>query len=144
MAAVCVDCGVLRAERTQACPGCGAVALGEARLLAWLLSSENLPNDQLDAAAERIQRGEDLQPSKDALLRARHTLGWTLKGDPGLSVRAGLGLLAMSLLLTPLPGLVLGAAWRMQHPRRSIQAFALTIPLLCVEVFVVGRLVWFA
>lgn len=128
MKVVCGRCGGSRETIQAVCPRCGHGAQGEGLLVAWLLSTENLTDEQLDAVAERIKGGQPLRPSPAQLQKARAALGLAFSSDPGLSVPERLSLLAGSLLLTPLPGWVAWWWWRESRPRASWQALALTAP----------------
>ena len=126
--AVCVRCGGGRRHDDQVCPSCGHVPTDEGRLVAWLLSSENLGTEELLATQARIRAGEIIRPSARMLEKARRSLGWHFATDVGLSTRERLGLLATSLFLTPLVGWVLFVWWWKVRPRAAIQALALSLP----------------
>lgn len=96
--------------------------------MAWLLSAENLTEEQLEVVAERIKGGQPLRPSPVQLQKARAALGLAFSSDPGLTIQERLYLLAGSLFLTPLPGWVAWWWWRESRPRASWQALALTAP----------------
>lgn len=126
--AVCVRCGGERQDFDQVCPSCGHVPTDEGRLVAWLLSSENLGADELRDAQVRIRAGEVIRPSARMLEKARRSLGWHFTTDVGMSTPERLGLLATSLFLTPLVGWVLFVWWYKVRPRAAIQALALSLP----------------
>lgn len=128
MSAVCIRCGAVRDGFDQICPRCGHRAEGEGLLVAWLLSSANLPSDELDAVAARIAAGEVVRPSARQIEKARRALGRHFASDPGLSTNERLLLLACGLTLTPLVGYVLAAWWRADRPRAAVQALALSVP----------------
>jgi hypothetical protein len=136
--AVCARCGASRVDFREVCPACGFRPDGEAVLSAWLLSSAHFDDKQLDAAAERIKRGEPLRPTAAMFDRARRALGEDLSTDVGLSTGQRVGLLVVSLLLTPLPAWVMAVWWWKERPRAAIQALALAVP--SSAVFVAG---WF-
>jgi hypothetical protein len=126
--AVCVRCGGFRAVFRDICPHCGHRPEGEGVLVAWLLSEENLDPERLQAAAERVRGGEVIRPSDRMIERARKALGTHFSSDPGLTVAERAGLLALGLLVTPLPGWVLWAWWRRERPRAALQALGLSLP----------------
>jgi hypothetical protein len=128
MRAVCVRCGVDRQQWDQICPGCGHRPDEEGQLVAWLLSSENLTEPELEAVRKRIVAGEVIRPSGRMLEKARRALGRHFSTDPGLTSGQRLGLLATSLLLTPLVGWVLFVWWYNARPRSAMQALALSLP----------------
>jgi len=96
--------------------------------VAWLLSTENLNEAQLQAAAERFKAGEDLRPSEKMLSRARRALGRAFSSDPGLTGPERLGLLAVTLVLTPLVAWICWFWWLQDRPRAAWQAFGLALP----------------
>ncbi len=128
MSAVCVRCGGFRGEIQAVCPSCGHAAKGEGLLVAWLLSTEHLTKEQLEAAAQRIEGGHPLKPSASQLAKARKALGLAFSSDPGLTVPERLSVLGVSVLLTPLPGWIAWWWWRESRPRASWQTLALTAP----------------
>ena len=128
MTAVCVRCGQERADWNQICPHCGHRPEGEGLLVAWLLSSESLDDKQLQAVGERIRNGEVIRPSAARLERARIALGQSMASDPGLTVAQRVGMLATSLLATPLVGLTCWLWWRRTRPRAALQSLALSLP----------------
>ena len=108
--------------------------------MAWLLSDRHLEGAELDAVSRRIAEGEAIRPSRKQLARAKTALGRAWATDPGLTVAERLGLLACSIVLTPMVGLVAWFWWRESHPRASIQALALSLPFSLI--FLVGWQVW--
>lgn len=126
--AICVRCGGERRDFDQICPSCGHVPMAEGRLVAWLLSSENLGVDELRAVQARIRAGEVIRPSARMLDKARRSLGQSFGTDAGMSTWQRLGLLATSVFLTPLVGWVLFVWWWKVRPRAAIQALALSLP----------------
>jgi hypothetical protein len=126
--AVCVRCAGERERWDQVCPGCGHRPDEEGRLVAWLLSSENLSAEELTALRERIAGGEVVRPSGRTLDKARRALGRHFSTDSGLSFGERVGMLAVNLLLTPLVGWVCFAWWWNARPRASMQALALSLP----------------
>jgi hypothetical protein len=126
--AVCVRCGGERTDFAQICPACGHAPTAEGRLVAWLLSTENLELAELRAVQARIRSGEIIRPSGRMLEKARRSLGQHFTTDAGLSTAQRLALLATSLLLTPLVGWVLFVWWWKVRPRAAIQALALSLP----------------
>lgn len=139
--AVCVRCGGFREEFRDICPHCGHRPEGEGLLVAWLLSADHLGEAQLDAASDRVRRGEAIRPSRKMLERARKALGTHFASDPGLTGRERAGLLLLGLVLTPLPGWVLWAWWRKQRPRAALQALGLSLP---VSALYAGAVIWLA
>ncbi len=126
--AVCARCGASRAEFREVCSACGYRAEGEGVLVAWLLSSAHFDEKQLDAAAERIKKGEPLRPTDAMFDRARKALGEDLSTDQGLSTAQRVGLLVLSLLVTPLPAWLVAVWWWRARPRAAMQALALAVP----------------
>ena len=139
MTSVCARCGGRRARFDHICPACGHRAEGEGLLVAWLLSSDNLGEAELAAAAERVRAGQPVRPSDAQLARARRALGRSYGTDPGLSGRERVALLACALTLTPLPWLVAAAWWWTERPRAALQALAVSLP---AAVAWVGMVVW--
>lgn len=135
--AVCVRCGGERPDYTQTCPRCGHRPEGEGLLVAWLLSSENLGDAELDATAERVRAGDAPKPSPRMLDRARRALGSHFATDLGLTTGQRLALLGTSLFLTPLVGWVLFAWWWNSRPRAAVQALALSLPATVLFTVVV-------
>jgi hypothetical protein len=101
---------------------------GDGLLVAWLLSAHNLDEAGLAQASARIRAGQPIRPGERQLDRARRALGASLASDPGLALGARLGLLAVSVLATPLVGLTLAWSWREERPRAALQALALSLP----------------
>ena len=97
-------------------------------LVAWLLSSENLSEDELALVQTRIRSGEWVRPSARMLDRARRALGTHVSTDPGLTTRERLALIATVVVATPLVGWVLGAWWWRGRPRTARQALLITVP----------------
>lgn len=133
--AICIQCGNNRGTFEQVCPSCGHRPEGDGRLVAWLLSDQHLTREQLDEVERRVKAGENLRPSRTSLDVARRALGSHFATDEGLTVGQRLGLLATSLVLTPLPGLVLAAWWRTERPRAAMQALALSLPFSLLYFF---------
>ena len=132
--AVCARCGDSRTDFREVCPACGFRSDGEGVLLAWLLSSAHFDDKQLDAASQRIKKGEPLRPTEAMFDRARRALGEDLSTDAGLTTQQRLGLLVMSLLITPLPAWVMAVWWWRSRPRAALQSLALAVP--CSAAFV--------
>mgnify|MGYP003376344026 CR=1 FL=1 len=128
MRAICVRCGHARTELDQICPGCGHRLDSDGRLVAWLLSSDHLSDEELDRVQGRIRAGEAIRPSAAMLDKARRALGRHLETDLGLTVRQRVGLLATSVLLTPLVGWMLFVWWWEVRPRAAVQALLLSLP----------------
>jgi hypothetical protein len=137
--AVCVKCAGERSSFEQVCPSCGHRPDGEGLLVAWLLSSANLGDAELNHAQARIRKGEPLRPSARMLEKARLALGQHFSTDEGLTMQQRLGLLATSLLLTPLVGWVLFAWWWSARPRAAYQALALSLP---ASILFTGVVLW--
>lgn len=138
--AVCSRCGAGRPDFAGTCPACGHRPVDEGLLVAWLLSTENLDEPSLDAAAERIRSGESIRPSDRQLKKARRAMGRAFSTDPGLTVATRLGLLATSLILTPLPAWICFAWWLQQRPRAAWQSFGVALPGSLVYL---GLGIWF-
>jgi len=126
--AVCFRCGATRALYGEVCAGCGFQPRDEGLLVAWLFSSDYLDGEQLKEAQQRIETGEQPSPGVQSLQVARRALGATLQTDPGLPLAQLLGLLVLSLLLTPLVSWVLWWHARLSQPRVAFQAFAIALP----------------
>lgn len=126
--AICVRCGDERADFDQICPGCGHRPDAEGRLVAWLLSSENLDDAGLADVQRRIRAGKAIRPSGRMLDKARRALGRHVETDIGLTSRQKIALLATSVLLTPLVGWMLFGWWWSERPRAAMQALALSLP----------------
>jgi len=82
-----------------------------------------------------VQAGEAIRPHQASLDVARRALGSHFATDEGLSLAQRLGLLATSLFLTPLLGLVLALSWRTERPRAAMQALALSLPFSLLFFF---------
>jgi hypothetical protein len=126
--AICVRCGSDRTDFRSICPSCGHRPIDEGLLTAWLLSSEHLSDEQLDTAASRIREGHPLRPSDRQLAQARKALGRAFATDPGLDLPVRLGLLATSLILTPLPAWICFAWWLSSRPRAAWQSLGMAVP----------------
>jgi hypothetical protein len=126
--AVCVRCGADRMVYDQVCPACGFLPEGDGLAVAWLLSDNHLGDHELDAAQARVRAGEPIEPNAKMLKVAKQALRTTFATDPGLTTVQRLGVLACSLLLTPLVGWTLWWTWRTRRPRAAWQAFALSAP----------------
>lgn len=126
--AVCVRCGAIRPGWEGPCPSCGHRPEGEGVLVAWLLSDAHLSAEGMEAAAQRIQRGEPVRASDRMLETARVALGRHASKDPGLTRTQRLGLLSLSLLVTALPAMVLWWWWREDRPRSAVQALLIGLP----------------
>lgn len=126
--AVCARCGASRTDFREVCPACGYRSEGDGVLVAWLLSSAHFDDKQLDAASARIKSGEPLRPTEAMFDRARKALGEDLSTDAGLSTPQRVGLLVVSLLVTPLPAWVMAIWWWQSRPRAALQALALAVP----------------
>ncbi|MFT6144276.1 MAG: hypothetical protein ACJAZO_003844 [Myxococcota bacterium] len=126
--AVCVRCGADRMVYDQVCPACGFLPDGDGLAVAWLLSDNHLGDKELDAAQVRVRAGDPIEPNTKMLKVAKRALRTTFATDPGLTTRQRLGVLACSLLLTPLVGWTLWWTWRIRRPRAAWQAFALSAP----------------
>lgn len=110
---VCVRCGGDKELPLGRCPECGHVpTLGE-RALSLLSSTRMLTEAELLEVQSRIRRGESLRPSA-ARLQAAATLLLN-EGDTWrrtLTRPEEIGLLILSILLTPLPALAVAWTWR--------------------------------
>ena len=137
--AICVKCGGDRTRFDQICPSCGHRPDGEALLIAWLLSDQNLDEEGLQQVASRIRAGESIRPSASMLQKARRALGQHFSTDEGLTHRQRIALLFTSLLLTPLVGWVLFAWWWDTRPRAAVQSLALSLP---VTLLFTGGVLW--
>jgi hypothetical protein len=137
--ALCVKCGGERTRFDQICPACGHRPDGEGLLIAWLLSDHHLDDKQLAQTQARLRKGESIRPSAKMLDKARRALGQHFTTDEGLDTRQRLGLLATSLLLTPLVGWVLFVWWWSSKPRAAWQALALSLP---ATVIFTGGVLW--
>lgn len=111
------------------CAACGHRPSGDERLLAYLLSSHHLSDEELDEAAGRIIGGDPIKPPPELLERARAHLGPArmneeVPEDPDEELPVGklVGIVAACLLLTPLFGLALWWSWRSDRPFMAKQA----------------------
>ncbi|MEZ4319353.1 MAG: hypothetical protein R3F61_17700 [Myxococcota bacterium] len=127
-AGVCIKCGADKPAFDAVCSACGHRPADEGLLVAWLLSDANLGPAERAAAARRIASGESIRPSAAMLKKARRALGRDLASDPGLTVGQRVGLLACSLLLTPLVGWTCWFWLRRDRPRAALQSLALSLP----------------
>lgn len=134
-AAICLKCGQSKSDFDVICPHCGHRPFGDGLLMAWLVSSHHLSPAQLEAAAQRIRSGKDLNPSEALLETARQALGRAASQDPGLPTAQRLALLLTSVIFTPWPGLVLWFWWRKERPKTAKQSLWLSLP---------AGLLWFA
>jgi len=126
--AVCTKCGAIHEHFDRICPTCGARPTGDGVLAAWLLSSNNLSDEEMERVSARIAAGEVIRPSERQLREARVQLGVHLTSDPGMTVQQRVALLFTSLLLTPLVGWALWVGWRRARPRAAMEALALSLP----------------
>lgn len=140
--AVCGQCGAFKDLPMQPCPACGHRPRGEERVLAYLLSSHHLTDEELEDASIRIVSGEKMDPPPELLERARSAISPTareLPEDPDeeLPTSRLVGLVVVNVLFSPLVGLVAWWSWRHRHPAQARQALQVTIP-----VAVIGTLIW--
>lgn len=136
--AICHRCGAGKDLPLGRCGACGVVPEGPDRELAMLCSRHFLKEEgELARLAERIRKGEPLQPDAAARAAARALLQpgepeWVLQ--PRELVLLSLG----NLLLTPLLGY---AIWfRARGRPAGRQALAVTVP--CSLLLAVGILAW--
>jgi|JI10StandDraft_1071094.scaffolds.fasta_scaffold111796_4 hypothetical protein len=140
MRAVCVRCGSEKPGWDTICPGCGHRPEGEGLLVAWLLSDQHLGPTELQAAAARVRHGRPVRPSDRQLDLARRALGVHANDDPGLPLQHQVALLATSVLITGLVGVVMWGWWREERPRSARRALALSLPVTVVfSVIAVSR-----
>ena len=114
------------------CARCGHRPIDDGLLVAWLLSSEHLSEDQFESVAARIKAGEVIRPSNKQLKQARKALGRSFASDPGLTGTQRLLLLALSFGLTPLPAWVCFFWWISVRPRAAWQALSIGAPATAV------------
>lgn len=135
--AICHRCGAGKDLPLGRCGACGVVPEGSERELAMLCSSHFLEEAERARLAERIRKGEPLQPGAAARAAARAVLQpgepeWVLQ--PRELVLLSLG----NLLLTPLLGF---AIWfRARGRPAGRQALVVTLP--CSLLLAVGILAW--
>lgn len=127
-AGICIKCGARKPAFDAVCSSCGHRPADEGLLVAWLLSDANLGERESQAAARRVAAGESIRPSDKMLRKARRALGRDLTSDPGLTAAQRVGLLACSLLLTPLVGWTCWLWLRRDRPRAALQSLALSLP----------------
>lgn len=110
---VCVRCGGDKELPLGRCPECGHVpSLGE-RALSLLSSTRMLSEAELMEVQSRIRRGEPLRPSAARLQAAAVLLLDQGDGTRRVLSRAEeIGLLILSILLTPVPALAVAWTWR--------------------------------
>lgn len=142
MSAVCGRCGAFKDLPMQPCPACGHRPRGEERVLAYLLSSHHLTDEELEDASIRIVSGEALDPPPELIERARSAISPTareLPEDPDeeLPLSRVVGLIAANVVFSPLVGFVAWWSWRHRHPAQARQALQATIP-----VAVIGAITW--
>jgi hypothetical protein len=118
------------------------VAEGEALLVAWLLSTHHLTAAEVEVAGARIRSGQAVRPGEAALEQARRALGRHTSTDAGLSLRPTLLLFAVSVVVSPLPGL--GAAWTWwdSRPRAARTALLVSAPALVFSWVLRGAVAW--
>lgn len=124
-AAICARCGDNKARYDQVCSGCGHRPAGDGLLVAWLLSEHHVAPGQLPALAERVRRGEAIRPSDRMLDLARAALHRNLSTNEGLGRTRVFVFVLVSLLVTPLPALLLAVWWRSERPRSALQALVI-------------------
>ena len=128
MSAICHRCGETKREYAMVCARCGHRPIDDGLLVAWLLSSEHLSEDQFASVAARIREGETIRPSRKQLKQARRALGRSFSSDPGLTSSQRLLLLALSFGLTPLPAWVCFFWWITARPRAAWQSLSIAAP----------------
>ena len=128
MKAVCVRCGMEKDHYAHVCPSCGNRPDGDGMLVAWLASTEHVAPEVLPRIAAQIQSGHPFRPSSAKLKQARRALGREIGTDTGLTVPQRLGVLACSVLFTPLVGWTCFFWWRTERPRAAWQALGYSLP----------------
>ena len=137
MKAICVRCGGERAAYDATCPACGHRPEGDGLLVAWLLSTEHLSELELERVAARVARGEATRPTERMLDTARRAICAHYSTDVGLPTLHLVSLLAVSVLVTPLPAWVLAAWWWNERPRAARQALGLALPVSVASTAVI-------
>jgi len=130
--AVCVRCGHIRPDYNEICPACGHRPVDDGLVIAWLMSTNHLSEEQVDAASERVRAGGVIRPSDRQVAKARKALGRAFATDPGLGIPMSLLLLVTGLVLTPLPAWICWAWWLNRRPRAAWQAFAAAVPVSAI------------
>lgn len=138
--AICARCAAGKDLPLGRCPACGHLPASPAeREEAVIASRRMLDEASLQAVADRIRRGERLDPGAEARARARQVL----HGDPDpgrtLTTAQIVGLLAANLLLTPLVGWAAWLRWRSRPGVAGRQALIVTAP---VSVGLAALWVW--
>ena len=107
--------------------------------LAWLLSTHHLSEADLSSASARIQAGDAIRPTPEMRLKARRAMRRTFRDDRGFAVKELALLCAVGLVVTPLPGWLLGYWWRASRPRAAVQALFISA---CCSLLYAGAVVW--
>lgn len=118
----------MKRDYAMVCTRCGHRPVDDGLLVAWLLGTPHLSEEQLVSVSQRIKDGETIRPSTKQLNRARKALGKSFGSDPGLTGNQRLQLIALSFVLTPLPGWVCFFWWLNTRPRSAWQALSIAAP----------------
>jgi len=132
MNSVCHRCGGKKAGAFLPCPGCKYTPKATDRTVAWLFSGEHLSGEELEEAAQRLQRGEQPDPSDGLLASAQkqiRTLAQRQTTDIKMAAGPLIGIGLLSLLLTPLTGFALWWGYRVERPTAAAQVLRITWPI---------------
>lgn len=131
--AICQACAAPKELPLARCGSCGFHPTGEAQEIALLCSTRLLTPEQLADVADRLARGEPLNPSPQLRARARALLhGKAEEVERQLTGRELVALTVGNVLLTPLLGY---AVWFRLRERPGIaarQALFVTLPVSVV------------
>ena len=102
------------------------------RPVAWLFSNEHLSQEELREAGQRIQAGEQPDPSEKLLNKAREEIrkqALTQTTDQAMTPSALVGVGALSIFLTPLAGFAFWWGYRTERPTAAVQILRTTWPI---------------
>lgn len=116
---LCIRCGADKELPLGRCARCQHVPDRGEAALSLLASTRVLSAEDLETVRVRLERGEALRPSHARLRQARSLLFESGPQTDVMSRRQIVALLALSVVLTPIPALLAAWAWRESERSRT-------------------------